>query len=461
MGGAVDGGVDAAADGAVGGAAAGGAAAPSGTTGGRATLVTVDQALSSASNLLVVLWVAHVTSATTFGSFSLLLLLHMFVMGPVQALISMRIVVHPRDADERPREVLGSALVLGGVAGLGCVLVGGLQVAFGVGMGASVLALGIALPALVVHDVGRWVAVARSRPAGAVVLDGTWLVLLVAALVVVQVTDSAGLFTLTLAWVGSGAVASLVLVAQYGVLRPSEVSLRWLRERWDASWRLLVGNLASAGSILAGAVLVALVASPVAVAAVRAAILLGRPTTAVQNAVAASMAADVAREQPDNRGLLRHQRRTMLVAAAVAAANLVALVLLPDVVGEAVLGSVWPVISPLLLPTALWLVVAAAQAGVPPALIARHQFHSAMVVQVVTGLISMTALVIGALLGGAAGAVWGGLVGGQAAMAAAWWIALLWHLRRASGGADPAGAGSAGAGSAGAGPAGAGSRGAG
>jgi len=146
--------------------------------------------------------------------------------------------------------------------------------------------------------------------------------------------------------------------------------------------------------------------------------------------VAASMAADVAREQPDNRGLLRHQRRTMLVAAAVATVNLIGLVLLPDAIGERLLGSVWPVIAPLLLPTALWLVVAAAQAGVPPALVGRHQFHTAMVIQIITGLISMVALVIGATVAGAAGAIWGGLLGGQAAMTIAWWIGFVWHLRR-------------------------------
>ena len=403
--------------------------APRGSTGGRAILVTIDQGLSSASNLLVTLWVAHVASATTFGSFSLLLLVYTFVMSPIQALISMRVVVHPADADDRPREVLGSAFVLGLAAGVVIAAIGAVQLALHVGIGGAMIALGVAMPALTIQDVGRWVAVARSKPMGAIVLDGVWVVVLVGVFVAMEQRGLHSLFLLTLAWAGSGAFSALVLFAQYGVFRPREISLRWLRERWDASWRLLVGNICSAGSILGGAVLVALVASPVAVAAVRAAILLGRPTTAVQNAVASSMAADVAREKPDNRGLLRHQRRTMLIAAAVGLVNLVVLVFLPDSVGSQLLGSVWPVISPLMLPIALWLVVAAAQAGVPPALIGRHQFHIAMVIQIITGVLSMLALVIGALPGGASGAVWGGLLGGQIATAIAWWIGLLWHFR--------------------------------
>lgn len=408
--------------------------ARAGAGGRRAVLVTVDQALSSASNLLAMLWVAHVVSAVDFGAFSLLMLVYTFVMGPINALVSMRIVVHPEDADERPRWVLGSALLLGSVGGLGCAVVGGAQMMGGIEMGAAMLVLGCALPLLVVQDVGRWVAVARSRPIRAVALDGTWLVLMLAAFAGLKVLDAASLFTVTLAWAGTGACSALLLLAQYGVLRPREISLVWLRERWNASWRLLVGNLTGGGSVLLGASLVAWVSSPLAVAAVRAAIFLGRPTTAIQNAIGASYAADVARNHPDNRELLRGQRKIVALAALVALANLVALVLLPDALGARILGNVWPVISPLRLPTALWLLVAAAQAGAPPALVGRHQFQSVMVVQVITGLISAAALVIGAFAGGAAGAVWG-LVIGQCATLVAWWAALLWHLTRGSGAA--------------------------
>lgn len=402
-------------------------------TGRRALLVTVDQGLSSVSNLLTVIWVAHVATAAAFGSFSLLLLVFTFVQGPIHALISMRAVVHPEDADDRPREVLGSALVLGSAAGLVVALVGVVQVVLlDADLGPAMVVLGVTLPLLIAQDVGRWVAIARGRPSGAIVLDATWLVLMLATFTVLAVTDKARLFTLTAGWTGSGAAAALVLLAYYGMFRPSEVSLRWLRERWDQSWRLLVGNVVAAGSVLSGAALIAVVSSPVAVAAVRGAILLGRPTTAVQNAVASSMAADVAREKPDNRGLMRHQRRTMAISAVVALANLVVLMLLPDVVGRALLGNVWPVLEPLLLPATLWLVVAAAQAGVPPALIGRHQFQISMLAQIAGGLIAVVTIVVGALLDGASGAVWG-LVAGQAGTAIAWWVGYAWHLTSGEG----------------------------
>lgn len=403
-------------------------AAPRGTAGGRATLVTIDQGLSSVTNLLAVLWVAHVASAFDFGSFSLLILVYAFVLGFVYALVSMRVVVHPDDADHRPREVLGSAVVLGLGSGLTCALVGGLLMLAGWSIGPAILVLGLTLPALTMQDVGRWVAIARSRPAGAIVLDTTWLVLLLAAFVVLEATHQNGLTALTAAWTCSGALAALWVPITYGVFRPKEISLRWLRERWDASWRLLVGNVTATGSALVGGVLIAMVSSAVAVAAVRGAILLGRPTSAVQMAVASSAAADIARERPDNHGLIRYQRRTMSVSTAVAVVNLVVLLLVPDAVGRAVLGNVWPILSPLVLPISLWLIAAAAQSGVAPALIGRHEFHIAMVVQVVGGVLSVGTVVAGAIVDGAQGAVWG-LFAGQVVTSTCWWIGLLWHLR--------------------------------
>ena len=73
---------------------------------------------------------------------------------------------------------------------------------------------------------------------------------------------------------------------------------------------------------------------PVAVAAVRAALLLERPSTAVQMAVATSAAADIAREHPDNAGLVYHQRRTMVLSIVVAVLNM-AVVLVDGAVDKA------------------------------------------------------------------------------------------------------------------------------
>lgn len=410
---------------------------PGNGAGRRASLVTVDQMLSSASNLLALVWVAHVASAADFGGFSLIMLVYTFVIGLVHALISMRVAVHPEDADHRPRQVLGSALLIGTGGGLFFAVVGAVQTVAGSSIGPAMLVLGLLLPFLTLHDVGRWMGVARHTPGRAIVLDTLWLLYLLVGFVAITVLHDAGLFTLTLAWTGSGAVASLTVLVQYGAIRRGELTLGWLREGWDQSWRLMVGNITAAGSAVLGASLIAFAGKPVAVAAVRGAIFLGRPTQAIQIAVASSVAVDVAREKPDNRGLWRHQHRAMAVSLAVALVNVAVLVVLPDWLGRAVLGNVWPVLAGLTIPVSLWLVLTAAQSGVPPVLIGRHQFQVAMVVQIVAGLLNVTALVTGAAVGNVSGAVWG-LVVGQGATAACWWGGLAWYLRHGERAAVPA-----------------------
>ena len=96
-----------------------------GGAGRRAGLVTFDQGISSASNLLMLIWVAHALSAADFGRFSLVFFVWVFTQnGVVRSLVSSTVMVHPEDADERPRDVLGAAVLLSLAVGLLCMLAG-------------------------------------------------------------------------------------------------------------------------------------------------------------------------------------------------------------------------------------------------------------------------------------------------------------------------------------------------
>ena len=201
------------------------------------------------------------------------------------------------------------------------------------------------------------------------------------------------------------------MFVQHGAPRARELSLDWLRERWHFSWRSLVASSSSAAVALVGSSLMAIVSGPLAVAAVRAALLLERPSTTVQTAVATSAATDIAREQSDNAGLLRHQRRTMTVSIAVAIINFGVLLAIPDSVGELLLGNVWGIVEPLLLVVGFHVAALAAQSGVRAALMGRRQIQSVMVVDITGTVLSIAGLVIGAALADAEGAMWGGVVG--------------------------------------------------
>ncbi|WP_183094343.1 hypothetical protein [Nocardioides stalactiti] len=410
--------------------------APVGTTAGgaggarrRMGAVTIDQAISSISNLMVLIWAAHALEPVDFGRFSLVLLTYMFVQGSVvRALVSWTVMVHPEDADTRPRAVLGSAVILAVGAGAICLAAGGLLALGDSPLSTPLLLVGLLMPLLSVQDVGRYVAFAQAKPRKAIVLDSLWLVLTVVALSGIALVHEITLLWLVVGWAGTGALAGLWVFGQHGIPRGRELTLGWLRERWDFSWRSLVAASSSSVVAMLGATLVAVVSGPLAVAAVRAALLLERPSTTVQTAVATSAGADIARERPDNHGLLVHQRRAMLVSVVVAALNFAVLFLIPDWAGELLLGDVWHLVTPLLLILGLRVLAMAAQSGVRAALMGRRQIGPVMIVDIVGTALSIIGFVIGAALGDAEGAMWGSLVG-LVLTVIGWWAVLIKHLR--------------------------------
>jgi len=406
--------------------------------GRRASLVTVDQGISSASNLLILIWVAHALSPADFGRFSLVFLGYVFATtGVVRSLVSTTVVVHPEDADGRARSVLGAGALLSGAAGVLCVLTSGLLWWSGSVLALPVLLVGLGMPLLGLQDVGRYIGIAESKPGRALVLDTLWLVLLVGAFLVAGAVHKPTLTSIVAIWVVTGAISGLWVFVQHGVPRGRELTLDWLRERWHFSWRSLVASSSSAVVALVGSSLMAIVSGPVAVAAVRAALLLERPSTTVQTAVATSAAADIAREDPDNAGLLAHQRRTMLLSIAVAVLNMAVLLVIPDSVGRLMLGDVWDVVQPLLLVIGFHVGALAAQSGVRAALIGRRKIESVMIVDIAGTVLSIAGLVIGAAVGDAEGGMWGAVIG-QTATAVVWWVVLVRHLAAPRDGESPA-----------------------
>ncbi len=394
----------------------------------RASLVTLDQGISSASNLLMLIWVAHALSAAEFGQFSLVFFVWMFTQnGVVRSLISSTVMVHPEDASERPLQVLGPAVLLSLGVGVLCMVAGAGLWWAGSAIGPPLLLVGVLMPLLGVQDVGRFIGIAEAKAGRAVVLDSIWLGLMLAALVAIEVAHRSTLMWLVAAWAGTGALAGIWVFVQHGVPRARELSLDWLRERWHFSWRSLVASSSVSAVALVGSSLMAIVSGPLAVAAVRAALLLERPSTLAGTAVATSAATDIARERSDNAGLLRHQRRTMTVSIAVAIMNLGVLLVIPEAVGELLLGNVWEIVEPLLLVVGFHVAALAAQSGVRAALMGRRQIQSVMVVDIIGTVLSIAGLVVGAAVADAEGAMWGAVVG-QTMTATIWWIVLLRHL---------------------------------
>ena len=394
------------------------------------SLVTLDQVVSGASNLLVLLLVAHALQPRDFGLFSLIFFVYLLTQGGIiRSLVSVTVMVHPEDADARPRSALGAAVILSTLAGVLCGLAGAGLWLQGSDLGPPIVLLAVLMPLLGIQDTGRYIAIAQRRAGRAIELDALWLVLIIVGFIAIELRDDTTLMWLVAVWAVSGGISGLLVFGQQGIPRGGELTLKWLRERWGFSWRSLVASSSSAAIALVGSALVAVVSGPLAVAAVRAGLLLERPSTTVQSSVATSAANDIARERPNNRELLVHQRRTMIISGAVAVLTLGILLVIPDSVGRLLLGGVWPLVEPLLLVVGLRVCASAAQAGVRAALLGRQRIRPVMVVDIVGTALSIAGLVVGAALGDGLGAMWGAFVG-LVITVCLWWAVFLHHLHQ-------------------------------
>jgi O-antigen/teichoic acid export membrane protein len=393
----------------------------------RLSIVTIDQIVSSVSNIGALIWVAHALEPGDFGRFGLIVMVYTVAVVTSRSLISTTAVVHPEEADNHVRRILASAMMTGLVGGALCGVAGLLLSVGNSTFVGPLLALAIPLPLMVVQDVGRYLAIARREPGRALVLDSLWVVLMVGTFVALAVLDGSTLTWLVLAWAGAGGIAGLWVFAQHGA--PARGGFEWLREHWGFSWRSLVSGVTSSGIVLLMSALMALFSSVLAVAAFRAATLLSAPSTAIQLAVSTSAAADIARES--EHAVWHHVRRAITITLGVGVLNLIILVFLPDWVGQAFLGETWFVVEPLMLPVALKVLLMAGQSGLRAALIGQRRITTTMVTDIVTMVLILICMVAGAAIADVEGAMWA-MVPAMVLSTACWWIAMVWKGRSAA-----------------------------
>jgi O-antigen/teichoic acid export membrane protein len=320
--------------------------------------------------------------------------------------------------------------MLGLALAFGVALVGLATLPVDTRLGSALIVLGACMPLLVLEDLGRYLAFALQRPSSALVLDVTWLVLLAAAVVPLFVTDTESLAWLTAAWAGSGAAAGLLLFLQHRTAG-LHLGLAWLRHTWGFSWRYLISYTATQGGALAAASAVGAIAGARALGGLQGAILLVRPFMTFQIAVTAASIGHVTRSLGEMAAIRPYVMRISLLTTAAAALNLFAMLILPDGVGEAILGDSWEVAEPLLLATGVQILFLALMTGVRAGLLGMRAIRTVMMIDVVTTALVFAASIIGAEINGALGAIWA-ITFVQALMAVVMWATFLTHLPRAA-----------------------------
>lgn len=395
--------------------------------GRRLSVVAADQAVSAASSLLVTLIAAQLLDVAAFGLFGLVFICFVAAQGVLRAWVGEPTLLHHDDAVAGPGPMLSAAVALAGCVGAVLVVAGAATWAWYSDVGLSLMLLGLLMPGLTLQDFGRFLAFARHQPERALALDVLRVLLLLGGAAWAWRAD-AGLVWLVVVWSGSGAAAGLLTLLHHRaeLARPS---VRWLRQTWTFSWRYLLSFAATQGAALATTIAIAGIAGAADLGAVRGVLLLTGLFTMVQAAFMAAGVAEVAAD-PDDRALVRRQalRGTVLMGV-IAALNGAVLLVLPDRVGELILADTWAGASALFVPAALHLLALGMITGVRSALMGRRAIRVTMVIDVVSTVAMLSAVVAGVSVNGALGAWWA-LAWVQVAVAAAWWAVYLAHMRR-------------------------------
>ncbi len=376
------------------------------SVGRRLGVATIDQAVAGASNVLIAILAARVLGVESFGLFSIAFLVYVIVQGASRALVGEPLLLHPVEAEERPGDAIGSGMLLG--LGLGVIVTGaGLLAHIWEGrLGDALVALGVCVPLLVLQDLGRYLGFATRRPSNALALDVTWLVLQLAGITALVVTDSRSLWQFVAVWAGAGAVAGLLVLWQHRG-KPIRLSLSWLVSTWSYSWRYLVSYVSTQGSGLLAAILMGAIAGAKALGAVQGALLLQRPFMTLQAAVVASGVGEISRQATDRAFVRAMVRKLTILTSVFALVNAVILLVVPDAVGQAFLGETWFEAEKLLWPAAVQILLMGAMTGFRTGLLGMRMVDKAVVIDIVTTVVALVLSVTGAVIGGAEPAMWG------------------------------------------------------
>ncbi|CAM5362199.1 hypothetical protein ABT327_12280 [Streptomyces pilosus] len=394
---------------------------------GRLSWGLADQAASSVSNFVVGVYVARSLGVTAFGVFSLAWVTYGVVLNVSRGVATDPLVVRfsgVPEASWRGAVARSSGVALGVGAALGAASVA-VGLAAGGPVGTAFACLGVVLPGLLLQDAWRFAFFAAGAGRKAFVNDVVWGVALVPALVVAARVGSVSAFVL--AWGGSAAVAAAYGCVQSGI-RPRPSGARtWVREHRDLGYRYLVENVSNSGASQLRAYGLGAIVGVGAVGVIRGAELLLGPFLALLmglSLVTVAEAARVLRRAPHRLGAF-----CLLLGGGQAVAALLwggALLLVPDRLGELVLGGVWGAAAALVVPVTLGVAGAGLGTGAAAGLRALGAARRSLRSQLFASACYVAGGLGGAVLAGTAGSAWG-VAAATGCASAVWWL----HLRSA------------------------------
>jgi O-antigen/teichoic acid export membrane protein len=401
---------------------------------GRAGWNLADQAVSSATNVLVSVLAARALSVDGFGAFSVAFTIYSFFIAGGRAMISRPLAVRYAAASPpryrvAARSATGATVLLGVVAG--AVIAGAGSFFLDGPLGTTLVWLGALMPGLLLQDMWRMVFITEGRPQLAFWNDSVWGVVqvgLVAALISMERETAA---TLLLAWGTAAWVACLLGLVQFRGRPRFRTAVRWVADQRDLLKYYLASFIAVMGASQLTLLLIAGLGSPSDVGALRAAQVVLGPLFLLSFALQAFAVPEIAKTRPVG-------RRAIQVAAGLSgvllAANVVwgaSALALPDEAGVYLLGDTWDS-AEAVLPASLVGVVASAVAfGANTLLMARGFAKETFRINALLAPGFFVFGLLGLELGGAPGAALGLSLAQVVVTPALWWRAIVLMRRGA------------------------------
>jgi O-antigen/teichoic acid export membrane protein len=312
----------------------------------------------------------------------------------------------------------GTALTTGCIIGAACIAVG---VCLPPPLSPALVALGLTLPGLLLQDAWRFAFFARRRGDAAFLNDLAWTISLALFVTILVASHNESMAALLLAWGGSGCVGGLLGIFQSRSHPSPRRTPWWFRRQRDLVPRFLgefgVSTLATQLTVFA----IGGIAGLTVVGAIRAGQLLLGPLNVIYTGVGLVAVPEAARALVRSQAKLQRLCATWSLALAACALGVGAVAaIVPDRLGEALLGQNWPSAQSVIVPLSVWMagfgVVMGASVGLRALAAARLSLRA----RVRVAPVMVAAAVGGAALAGAQGAAWG-FAGAYAIASIVWW----------------------------------------
>lgn len=385
-----------------------------------------DQIVSSLTNFVIGIYVIRSLGAAQFGAFSLAYVTYGFALNASRGLATDPLMVRFSGTDvptwrRAVASCTGAAtctgLVTGALAIVAAALLSGTT-------SAAFLGLGLTLPALMLQDSWRYSFFALGRGGQAFLNDMIWAVALAAGLLMLRQAHHPSVFWFVFTWGAAAAVGAAAGPLQAHVVPRLDQTWKWLRDHRDLGLRYAAEGTANSGSLQLRGYGIGFMLGLAALGSVQASATLFGPMTILlfgMSLVAIPEGARVVRRSPRHLPLFCLLVSGALTAAAVAW-GVILLVAAPLGFGAWLLGgSVWRLTYPLVLPQMLFVVGQGVGKGSEIGLHALGVSRRSLRVAVIGGVIFVAVALAGALIGGAAGTVYGAAIATWFSTLYGWW----------------------------------------